>query len=66
MSSMIRLKIWNIINEEASYARAKLTHNDAITCLTLSADGKFALTGSHDNSLKLWEVSTGYLTQVWI
>jgi len=44
--------------------RSKLTHNDTINCLTLSSDGKFVLTGSQDKSLKLWEVSTGYLTQV--
>uniref|UniRef100_A0A915HPU3 Uncharacterized protein n=1 Tax=Romanomermis culicivorax TaxID=13658 RepID=A0A915HPU3_ROMCU len=61
------LKMWNIGSDDtAAYVRAKFGHKDAITCLKMSSNGKFVLTGSKDNSIKLWEVSTGYLTQVFV
>lgn len=41
-----------------------MTHNEAITCMCMSRDCKFVVTGSKDQSLKIWESSTGYLTQV--
>ena len=31
-------------------------HTEAITSLTLSADGAFVLTNSLDNSLRIWDV----------
>ena len=34
-------------------------HNDIVKSVSLSADGRYALSGSHDKTLKLWEVSTG-------
>jgi WD40 repeat protein/Flp pilus assembly protein TadD len=32
---------------------------DGVSSVCLSADSRFALSGSHDNTLKLWEVATG-------
>ena len=34
-------------------------HSDIVNSVSLSADGKYALSGSNDKTLKLWEVSTG-------
>lgn len=34
-------------------------HTGAVHALDLSRDGRFALTGSEDNTLKLWEVANG-------
>jgi WD40 repeat protein/serine/threonine protein kinase len=34
-------------------------HTGRVTSVCLSADGRFALSGSHDKTLKLWEVETG-------
>lgn len=34
-------------------------HYDAVTAVAYSPDGKFAVTGSADKTIKLWEVSTG-------
>ena len=34
-------------------------HSGNVNSVSLSADGKYALSGSHDKTLKLWDVSTG-------
>ena len=34
-------------------------HSDGVNSVTFSADGRYALSGSNDMTLKLWEVSTG-------
>ncbi|MBA3036102.1 MAG: protein kinase [Desulfobacterium sp.] len=34
-------------------------HSDSVTSVSLSYDGRYALSGSRDNTLKLWEVETG-------
>jgi WD40 repeat protein/serine/threonine protein kinase len=34
-------------------------HLDAVTCLAVSDDGRHALSGSADRTLRLWELSTG-------
>jgi WD40 repeat protein len=34
-------------------------HTDAVQSVCMSADGRFALSGSDDHTLKLWEVATG-------
>lgn len=62
------MRIWNIAMEDESGVtlRAKLCHTDTISCLTMSADAKLLVTGSADQSLKVWEGTTGYLTQVLV
>ena len=40
-------------------------HQDVITATALSANGKYALTGSKDGEAKLWELSAGELTHSW-
>jgi len=37
----------------------QLGHSSQVTSVAFSPDGKLALSGSEDNSLKLWDVSTG-------
>jgi len=34
-------------------------HTDSVRSVTLSADGRLALSGSHDKTLRLWEAATG-------
>jgi WD40 repeat protein len=34
-------------------------HTAAVTSVAFSPDGRYALSGSHDATLKLWEISTG-------
>jgi WD40 repeat protein len=40
-------------------------HQDIITATALSANGKYALTGSNDGEAKLWGLSTGELAHSW-
>ena len=35
-------------------------HSEAVTSVVLSADGRYALSGSEDKTLKLWEVFSGH------
>ncbi len=37
----------------------QIGHTDAIWSVAFSPDGRFALTGSEDNTLRLWDVATG-------
>ena len=34
-------------------------HTDSVTCLTFSSNGVLLVSGSNDNSVKLWDVQTG-------
>ncbi len=37
-----------------------------ITCMAFQADSQYLITGGEDFSCKLWEISSGKLTQVWL
>uniref|UniRef100_A0A5S6QXY6 WD_REPEATS_REGION domain-containing protein n=1 Tax=Trichuris muris TaxID=70415 RepID=A0A5S6QXY6_TRIMR len=59
------LKVLNMVGrEEAWVTKARLQHNDDITCLCVSANGQVLVTGSKDMSLKLWSIKSASLTQV--
>jgi WD40 repeat protein len=34
-------------------------HNDRVRSVAISPDGRYALSGSEDNTLKLWDIETG-------
>jgi predicted Zn finger-like uncharacterized protein len=40
-------------------------HTDGVFAVCMSADGRFALSGSGDKTLKLWEVATGRCLQTY-
>ena len=40
-------------------------HTGEIISMAFSADSKYALTGSYDNTMRLWDVSTGSLLQTF-
>ncbi|KAK6008948.1 WD domain, G-beta repeat protein, partial [Ostertagia ostertagi] len=44
----------------------KLSHNEEITCFAAIALGTLVATGSSDQSCKLWQIDSGYLTQVLV
>jgi len=47
-------------NETVGYARKCLKgHNQAVTDCVISSDGQFALTGSMDATMRLWDLNTG-------
>jgi guanine nucleotide-binding protein subunit beta-2-like 1 protein len=46
--------------DSVGYARRALTgHNNAVASVTLSSDGQFALSGSWDKTLRLFDLNTG-------
>lgn len=53
--------IWNLTREEMNYGVAKKAlhgHNHFVSDVVISSDGQFALSGSWDNTLRLWDLST--------
>jgi len=45
--------------EEKPEIFVQMGHSDGVSSVAFSADGRYAVSGSHDNTIKLWEVSTG-------
>merc|ERR1712056_3067 len=46
--------------ESPGYARRPLNgHGECVACVTLSSDGQFALSGSWDKTMRLWDLNTG-------
>ena len=42
-----------------------LYHDDIISSIALSADGRYALSGSDDSKARLWDLATGELLHTW-
>ena len=59
-----RVGIWSIMEDGGLSMKAKMSHNQELTCLILSQNGRHLLTGSLDESVKVWEADGGFLTQV--
>lgn len=61
-----KLIVWELTGEQGTYGFAKkaLTgHSHFVSDVTISSDGQFALSGSWDKTLRLWELSTGVATR---
>lgn len=57
------MKVWSVGSGESVKT---INHVQNITCITVTKDGQFTITGSEDMSLKIWETQTGKLTQVLV
>ncbi|KAK9917809.1 hypothetical protein WJX75_008494 [Coccomyxa subellipsoidea] len=59
--------VWNLTREEGSgygFARRSLKgHSHFVEDVVISSDGQFALSGSWDGTLRLWDLSTGQTTR---
>jgi len=61
--------VWNLTREEGSYGKPKrrLTgHSHYVQDVAISSDGMFALSGSWDGTLRLWDLHTGKTTRSFI
>ena len=53
---------WALLRDETNYGipkRALRGHNHFVSDVVISSDGQFALSGSWDGTLRLWEIATG-------
>jgi len=63
------LIVWDLTREAERYgvAKKRLTgHSNYVSDVAISSDGQFALSGSWDSTLRLWELSTGNTTRRFV
>jgi len=61
--------VWTLTREEGNYGyarRALRGHSHFVEDVVISSDGQFALSGSWDGTLRLWDLNTGNTTRRFI
>lgn len=63
------LIMWKLTRDDANYGipqRALRGHSHFVSDVVMSSDGQFALSGSWDHTLRLWDLSTGATTRRFV
>ncbi|XP_013406202.1 receptor of activated protein C kinase 1 [Lingula anatina] len=63
------LIIWRLERDEQNYGTTQKSlrgHNQFISDVVMSSDGQFALSGSWDGTLRLWDLNTGVTTRSFV
>jgi guanine nucleotide-binding protein subunit beta-2-like 1 protein len=61
--------VWNLTRDDTNYGvpkRALRGHSHFVSDVVISSDGQFALSGSWDHTLRLWEIATGQCTRRFV
>jgi len=61
--------VWKLTRDDSNYGvplRALRGHSHFVSDVAISSDGQFALSGSWDQTLRLWEIATGNCTRRFV
>lgn len=61
--------VWQITGEQEDYGMPRKSlrgHSHFVSSVVISSDGQFALSGSWDGELRLWEIATGNCTRRFV
>jgi len=58
--------VWTLTGSEGRARRALRGHSHFVSDVVISSDGQFALSGSWDGSLRLWEINSGKTTRRFV
>ncbi len=57
------VKLWNASNDEC--VRTFTGHEDIVTAVCFSSNGKYGLSASMDKTIRMWDISTGYCIYIF-